>query len=220
LLNLLAFISEILPIILYLSFIKRNRGEGLWVIFLYCTFSLVTEPLFFLLLPKVPKFYFFASWTILEFTLFSIFFSSSLERKKFKYIPAIGALIFYVIAFTSFIGKSREDFDSLTASLEAILVIIYCIFLLYEQINDPSVIFVYNNKKFWVIIAFFIYFSSTLFLFLFAGNLTKKEYHNYWSINNFFEILKNILFSVAFIMKKSDQRTDPPMDSLDPDILL
>jgi len=219
LLKVLAFISEILPIILYLSFIKRNRGEGLWVIFLYCTFSLVTEPLFFLLLPKVPKFYFFASWTILEFTLFSIFFSSSLERKKFKYIPAIGALIFYVIAFTSFIGKSREDFDSLTASLEAILVIIYCIFLLYEQINDPSVIFVYNNKKFWVIIAFFIYFSSTLFLFLFAGNLTKKEYHNYWSINNFFEILKNILFSVAFIMKKSSQRTTPPMDSLDPEIL-
>jgi len=117
LLSLLAFISEILPIILYLSFIKRNRGEGLWVIFLYCAFSLVTQPLFFLLLPKVPKFYFFASWTILEFTLFSIFFSSSLERKKFKYIPAIGALIFYAIAFMSFIGKSQEDFDSLTASV-------------------------------------------------------------------------------------------------------
>jgi len=175
LLNLLAFISEILPIIFYLSFIKRNRGEGLWVIFLYSILSLVMQPLFVLLLPKVPKFYFYASWTILEFTLFSIFFSSSLERKKFKYIPAIGAVIFFVIASMSFIGKNQEDFDSLTASVEAILVIIYCIFLLYEQINDPSVVFVYDNKKFWVIIAFFLYFSSTLFLFLFAGNLTKKE---------------------------------------------
>lgn len=218
-LNFLAFISEILPIILYLSFSKRNRGEGLWVIFLYCVLSLVTQPLFLLLLPKVPKFYFFVSWTILEFALFSIFFSSSLRRKKFKYIPAFGALIFCVIAFLSFIGKSQEDFDSLTASVEAILIIIYCIFLLYEQINDPSVVFVYDSKKFWVIIAFFLYFSSTLFLFLFAGNFTKKEYHNYWSINNFFEILKNILFSVAFIMKKSNQRATPLIDNLDPDIL-
>jgi hypothetical protein len=217
LLNLLAFISEILPIILYLSFIKRNRGQGLWVIFLYCVCSLVTQPLFLLLLPKVPKFYFFVSWTILEFTLFSIFLSSSLERKKFKYIPIIGALIFYGIAFMSFIGKNQEDFDSLTASVEAILVIIYCIYLLYEQISDPSIIFVYNSKKFWVIIAFFLYFSSTLFLFLFAGNFTKKEYHNYWAINNFFEILKNILFSIAFIMKKRD-KTEYSIDTLDPDI--
>lgn len=170
-----------------------------------------------LLLPKVPKFYFFVSWTILEFTLFSIFLSSSLERKKFKYIPIIGALIFYGIAFMSFIGKNQEDFDSLTASVEAILVIIYCIYLLYEQISDPSIIFVYNSKKFWVIIAFFLYFSSTLFLFLFAGNFTKKEYHNYWAINNFFEILKNILFSIAFIMKKRD-KTEYSIDTLDPDI--
>jgi hypothetical protein len=217
LLQLLAFISEILPIIFYLSFIKRNRGEGLWVIFLYCAFSLLTEPAFYFLRGKIPKFYIFASFTILEFTLFSFFFYSSLQEKKFKYIPVIGALVFYGIALGNFTSKSQEDFDSLTASVEAILIIIYCILLLYEQIKDPSVMFVYNTKKFWVIIAFFLYFSSTLFLFLYAGSLTQQEHNNYWSINNFFEMLKNILFSISFIIKKSDKKSYP-IDNLNPDM--
>jgi hypothetical protein len=221
LLQLLAYISEILPIIFYLSFIKRNRGEGLWVIFLYCSLSLLYEPAFSLLGKKIPKFYIYTSFTILEFTLFSFFFFSSLKEKKFKYIPVIGAVIFYAIAFSSLVVKHGQDpFDSLSASVEALLIISYCILLLYEQITDPTIIFVYNTKKFWTIIAFFLYFSSTLFLFLYAATFTKQERSNYWSINNFFEMLKNILFSISFILKKSDKQPYPidNIDNLNPDI--
>jgi len=225
LLQTLAYISEILPIIFYLSFIKRNRGEGLWVIFLYCSISLLYEPVFSILGKKmIPKFYIYTSFTILEFTLFSFFFYSSLKQKRFKYIPVIGAVIFYAIAFSILaVKRSKDPFDSLSASVEALLIISYCILLLYEQITDPTIIFVYNTKKFWVIIAFFLYFSSTLFLFLYAANFTKQERHNYWVINNFFEMLKNILFSISFILKKNAKRPYSidnldNIDNLNPDI--
>ena len=68
--------------------------------------------------------------------------------------------------------------------------------------KDPSVGLVYNSKKFWVIIAFLIYFAATLFLFIYTGALSEEQRSSYWPINNFFEILKNILFCVSFIMKK------------------
>jgi hypothetical protein len=87
--------------------------------------------------------------------------------------------------------------------LEAVLIISYCILLLYEQVKDPTITFVYNTKRFWIIIAFFLYFSSTLFLFLFADTMTIQQRANYWAINNFFEILKNILLTVAFIIKNN-----------------
>jgi hypothetical protein len=206
LLRYLAFYSEILPIIFYLGAIKRNRGEGLWVIFLYCCLSWLTEISFSYIQLPIPVFYIYSSFTLVEFTLFSFFFYSSLKGKKLKYIPIFGALIFYSIAIAILAGKSQGDFDSLSASVEAILIISYCILLLYEQMKDPDIIFVYNTKKFWVIIAFFIYFSSTLFLFLYAREFTQKEHDKYWSINNFFEILKNILFSISFIMKKSNNK--------------
>jgi hypothetical protein len=210
LLQLLAYLTEILPIIFYLIFLKRNRGEGLWVIFLYSLLSLLTELLFEILQRQII----YSIFTIVEFTLFSLFFYISLKEKRFKYIPIIGALIFYIVAISNFTNKK---FDSLSVSLESILIIPYCILLLYEQIKDPSIIFVYYNKKFWVIIAFFLYFSATLFLYIYYSTLSAEQRSNYWLINNFFEILKNILLSIAFIMKKSTQRSYLT-DNLDPDI--
>jgi hypothetical protein len=215
LLGILAFCSEILPIVFYLSFYKRNRGEGLWVIFVYCTASLLSEPAFTYL--GVNSSYIYSGFTIVEFTLFSLFFYLSFQEKKFKYSTVFGALIFYAISIPTLTGKKDSSFDSLNASLEAVLIILYCILFLYEKIRDPKVIFVYYTKQFWIIVAFFIYFSSTLFLFLYAGSFTVQQHKNYWVINNFFEILKNILFSIAFIMKKNIQRSYLT-DNLDPDI--
>ncbi|HXB07903.1 MAG TPA: hypothetical protein VNW04_12315 [Puia sp.] len=201
-LQLSALISEVLPIIFYLIFLKRNRGEGLWVIFLYCVLSLLTEPFYHMVKANIPQYFVYSSFTILEFTLFSFFFYSSLTERRFKYIPVIGAVLFYVVAISNFTKKSENPFDSLPASVEAILVISYCILLLYEQIRDPAIGLVYNNKKFWVIIAFFLYFSATLFLFIYTGALSEEQRSSYWPINNFFEMLKNILFCISFIMKK------------------
>jgi hypothetical protein len=211
LLRYLAFIAEILPILFYLIFLKRNRGAGLLVIFLYCVLSLLTEVVYAALQTQLV----FSSFTILEFTLFSFFFYSSLRNRKFKYIPIIGAVVFYAIAIGSFTSKNTHEFDSLPASVEAVLVISYCILLLYEQIKDPTIIFVYNTKKFWVIIAFFLYFSSTLFLFIYAGSISEHQHSTYWMINNFFEMLKNILFCVSFIMKKH-YNNPYAMDNLEP----
>lgn len=195
-LQALAYFSEILPIIFYLIFLKRNRGgEGFWVIFLYCVLSLLTEWLFIIFKIQVI----FSLFNVLQFTLFSLFFYFSLKEKRLKYIPVIGAVIFYAVVFVKF---SDPRFDSLSEALASVLLIPYCILLLYEQVKDPSIVFVYYDKKFWVIIAFFLYFSATLFLYVYFSTLSAEQRSNYWAINNFFEILKNILFCVAFIMKK------------------
>jgi hypothetical protein len=203
-----AYIAEILPIIFYLIFLKRNRGEGLWVIFLYCVLSLLTEGIFEITGGQQVV---FSIFIILQFTLFSFFFYSSLKGKRAKYIPIIGTLIFYGVAIANFTNKR---FDSISASLASVLIIPYCILLLYELIKDSGTEFVYYNKKFWVIIAFFLYFSGTLFLYIYFSTLSDQQRASYWIINNFFEILKNILFSVSFIMKKSDKPTYS-MDRLD-----
>jgi hypothetical protein len=196
---ILAYVAEVLPIIFFLLFLKRNKGEGLWVIFLYCVLSLLTEGIF--ALTHEPAVYY--SFVIVQFLLFSYFFYSSLKDKKFKYIPVVGAIVYCVVAFSNL---ANQRFDSISAALSSVLVITYCILLLYELIREPNSIFVYYNKKFWVIIAFFLYFSATLFLYLFFTTLTDDQRRSYWAINNFFEILKNILFSVSFIMKKHVNR--------------
>jgi hypothetical protein len=156
----------------------------------------------------------FACYNIVQFSLFSLFFYLSLKEKKFKYIPIAGAVIFYVIAIRNF---TNTGFDSFSVSLASIFFIPYCILLLYEQMSDPKVVIVYNDKKFWIIVAFFLYFSGTLFLYIYIYTLPEQQRSSYWQINNFFEILKNILFCVSFIMKKKAQPSFLT-DNLDPDI--
>jgi hypothetical protein len=221
LLVLIALISQVLPVAFYLLFLKRNRGEGLGVIFFYCCFSWLTEGYFLGFIFEhlhfsIPNYAIDSGFTILEFSIISWFAYTCLQGKILKYSPLIGALIFYPVAIIDF-TRNRGTFDSIPASIEAILIISYCILLLYEQINDPKVIFVYNTKIFWVTIAFFLYFSSTLFLFLYARNFTQSEHDKYWAINNFFEFLKNILLSVSFIMRKNT-KDQYPIDNLNPDI--
>jgi len=203
----LAYFAEILPISFYLIFLKRNRGEGLWVIFLYCVLSLLTEGLFVLIQQQLV----FSGFIIVQFGLFSYYFYSTFRQKNFRYIALLGSAVFCVVAIANF---SNERFTWIAESLTSILVIIYCILSLYEQIKDPETVFVYRNKKFWVTIALFIYFSSTLFLYLFSTTLSREQRHMYWAINNFFEILKNILFSVSFIMIK-DRSTPATMEYID-----
>jgi hypothetical protein len=185
------------------------------VIFLYCWLSPLAEPLIFKNLHlHIPEHYLDAGFTIAEFTCVFLFMFFSIQRKVLRYLILIGALIFYPIAIINLV-KAQEGFDTIPASVEAIIIISYCILLLYEQISDPKIIFVYNTKKFWVTIAFFLYFSSTLFLFLYARTLTPSEHDKYWMINDFFDILKNILFSISFIMKKSSKNTYP-VESFNP----
>jgi hypothetical protein len=48
--------------------------------------------------------------------------------------------------------------------------------------------------------AFLIYLSGTLFLFIYASNLSMKEQAFYWPINFVFNILKNLIITLSFYL--------------------
>ena len=209
--HLLTFIFALLPVVFYVSFLRRNKHEGLQVIFIYCFASLGTD-LFAPALMKafnISDFYIYASFTVIEYSLLTIFLYNSIQDRRQRYVLIIGSLLFLILVIVNFLHSNTSSFDSQGASLEAVLIIIYSILFLYGQIKDPSVLFVYNTKKFWVVSAFFIYFSSTLFLFLYAATFTRQEHKSYWYINSIFDIIKNILFCIAFAMKKTEKHKNP-----------
>lgn len=110
---------------------------------------------------------------------------------------------FFAFAIYYFFTDKNNTFDSLPASIESILIVAYSIFYLFDQMNKPQVIFIYQEPNFWFVVAFIIYFSGTLFLFIQAKNLTMEVRDNFWKINLFSNIIKNILFAIAFSTKKS-----------------
>lgn len=155
----------------------------------------------------MPAVYIYSFVSIIEYTLFSIFLYLSFKQKNFRLILLILSLVFYGLVF-SFVFRYSSDtqnFDSPSASLEAILIIVYSIFFLFEQIKDPSIVFIYYLKKFWIVLALLMYFASTLFLFIYGETYATPDKGIYWSINNIFDIIKNLLFVVSFTMKDRKQ---------------
>ncbi|RYE52813.1 MAG: hypothetical protein EOP48_15670 [Sphingobacteriales bacterium] len=111
------------------------------------------------------------------------------------------------IGFTSFCiyeyVKSLEtpSFDSMPASIEAILLIIFCMFFFFEQLTKPPTSVIYKSNRFWIAMGIMVYTSLSFFLFLQSSITPSQVFDSYWDINLVSNILKNIIFAIAFVIK-------------------
>lgn len=96
-----------------------------------------------------------------------------------------------------------KGFDSFTSGLQTLLIIGMCIYYLFLQIKGSTNLYIYSTSNFWIIITFLIALSGTFFLYI----LTETMIHNqvfinqYIIINSIFNLLKNIMLSIAMLMK-------------------
>ena len=196
-----------MPLLVFILFYKRNRSLWVKVLFLYVIFSCLVDTVLLLLLDPVSHrsamFNLLSVFTLVEYSVFSYVLYSVITNRMFRAIILIASAIFFVFSIYYFLTLGNNTFDSLPASIEAILIVVYSIFYLFDQMNKPQVIFIYQEPHFWFVVAFIIYFSGTLFLFIQASNLTKEERDNFWKINLFSLMIKNILFAIAFSTRKS-----------------
>ncbi|MBS1932788.1 MAG: hypothetical protein JST96_02240 [Bacteroidetes bacterium] len=131
--------------------------------------------------------------------------------KKIIIFLSIGFVVYMIIYF---IRNDITTFDAIPSSIEDLLLMMYCIMYMYEQIAKPQIGFIYATPNFWVVLAFFVYTSSTLFLFITTSSFSGDEKDKYWLINLISNIVSNILLSIAFIVnRKSQKKPDNPDDS-------
>lgn len=211
-LKIISVLSGLLPIVLFLVFFKRNKEGKLWVIFLYAVLSVITDAAFSAIPENedLAEFYLFSFFTVVEFSIFTIFIYLQIKSRSIKWFMGISAILFYAFAFYNIIYRPNKNFDSLPASVESVLVILYCILFFFEQMRNPEVQFIYSSKVFWITTAVLIYLAATLFLFISTAYFTMQERDAYWSINFISNILKNVLLSIAFILPK--HKSPPPSD--------
>lgn len=204
LLRLLSIYSGILPITFFVLFFNRNKKDGLWVIFFYVFISFITDfTLSTFSVPDAIYIYFYSFFTFFEYALFSAFLFINIKSRAIRKFILVVSLLFLTFCTFCLLFLTDATFDNLPASVEAILIIIYCIIFFYEQINTPDISFIYASKKFWVATAFLLYLSGTLFLFIYTSGLTDNDKSGYWPINYFFNILKHLIIALSFYIPTS-----------------
>jgi hypothetical protein len=201
---ILGLLAQLSPIVLFFVFFRKDKKIiALWVIFFYALLSVISG--FLLGVAKNHASLIISYFAICEFFFFSTFFFLSIRNKIFTKI--IIAISLCTIGFEFFLLYSHQiNFDFWAALITAILIVIYSIFFFYEQLNLPETLFIYQSYKFWIVVGCIVYLSGTLFLFLFTSDLKDKQNSSLWIINDAFEIIKNIFFSIAFIMAKDSKQ--------------
>ncbi len=140
-------------------------------------------------------------FTVAEFCFFAGFFYYIISDKSLKKIIPVVVILFVASSLIDFFLVLDESF---TSGVQAVLILIMCIYYFFDQLKKPNSFLIYNNINFWVIISFLIYVAGTFFLYIMAENMVpNKEFRKEYVIINFsFNLLKNILLSVAMLMKE------------------
>jgi len=193
--------------VFFLIFKRRIAEKSLRAILFYVIYCILNEgTLVFLHYHHNPDLVFniLAIFTVVEFSFFCLFFYYALRTRLVQNSIPILWLLFLIFATIDFFYiNKKNDFDSLTVGVELIVIIILCIYYLAVQLKANYSLSVYSTFDFWVIIAFLIYASGTLFLYLMAENmLTNEKFQmQYTIINASFNILKDMLLAIAMLMK-------------------
>lgn len=219
LLKITSSLSTLLLIIFYIIFSKRNKDKKFWVIFLYCLCSLILDILIHLSKFQPYKFFLYSFFTLIEYTSFSYFLLLTYKEKSYKWLLILCTILFYMVMLYSIVHEPNGEFDNLTSSIAGLLVIIFCILFFYEQLQDTKTNFIYSSKSFWIVSGCLIYTSTTLFLFVSVGlfKLSNNQEESVWMLNNFINVIKNILFGIAFYKLPPtlvDSLSDKSKDSL------
>jgi len=198
-------ISQIVPLALFFVFFKWiKKIVGLKVIFFYLLILFFSNFL-------IGAFHNRASLIVsvsamIEYASFSIFFLLSIQNKTLKNSIFVASIIF--LSFELFLLYfNNVNFDFWAALFSTILIVIFSIFFFYEQINSVNTnLIIYNSYQFWIVVGCIIYLTGTLFFFLYTSNMKDRSLSPIWGINFVFEIIKNICFSIAFIVAKNNIR--------------
>lgn len=199
-----------LPLVFFLLFKIRTKEKSLRVIFFYILYCVLNEIVTYFLQSRRPGtiFSIYALFTIVEFSFFCIFYKYVLPKANpRKFIFAIW-LVFTLFSVADFFFINRmTGFDSFTSGLQTIIIIGMCVYYLFLQIRGRTDLYIYSTSNFWIIITFLIYLSGTFFLYIMAETMVADKVFRiqYVLINSIFNILKNVLLSIAMMMKSGEE---------------
>ncbi|MFL5745241.1 MAG: hypothetical protein ACJ751_11275 [Niastella sp.] len=158
---------------------------------------------------------FLSTYTLVEFFLFSYFIWLIIEGRMFKKVIATVSTLFIIFICYYFFTTKWNFFDSVPVACESILIFTFSLYYLFEQINKPRVLFIYNTSMFWVILGFLVYLAGSFFIYTFVDEIDSRDIGKFWFITFIFNTIKNLFFSIAFSLREAKDKNSSSLSSYD-----
>jgi len=147
----------------------------------------------------------FHGYTVLEFIIYALlyqhFFHNPHIKKGIKVIIVL-FLIFKVIDVT--LISNIKEHDTLAMTLESIVMITFGLLYFDQVLKEMAIPNLERYPVFWINSGILIYFSGSLFLFLFSDFIfnNRMSYWSFWPIHSCLTITKNISFAIGLWLQK------------------
>jgi hypothetical protein len=139
------------------------------------------------------------------------FFQKNFKNQFTKRLLPILAPIFLLYSLYDYFNSSKIKFGANQAIVESLLMLIILVYFFYEKIRYEVQIPLYEAKTFWIAVALFIFFSGTLFLFIYSKTMIGDAHFRelYVTIYNTCNIIKNLLLCIALFIKENNLPLNP-----------
>lgn len=208
--NYLAFFSDLLPVVIFLAYLKTIRKErAIWVIISYLLFDFLINLALLEFIP--PRFHnkTYPIATFFESLFFAYFFYLILKKKSLKRLVAIASVLlaltslvyyFYNYYYAYTVLRRTIHLDSVPIAIETIAIFLFSFFYFFEQINDTENLFIYNKPSFWSVLGILLYLAGSFFVYISANSISIQQLQQYWVITNISSFLKNVFFVIAILL--------------------
>lgn len=194
----ISFGSVLIPLGLYAS-IKFNINlelrplVKLLVVALLCDLGSLGLIQYSINTYPIGNFYLFAQFSILYYL-----FINYLRTPKILIWVFILFCLFYLLNISFFQGPLQ--FNSITNVFASLILILLSLYYLFSLLKKLPTVHIHRLPLLWVSFAALTYYGGNFFLFLLSDYLTRSNDGSLaimWTMHNFLNIIKNILFAIA-----------------------
>lgn len=140
---------------------------------------------------------------LVESLLLYLYFYLVFTTKIFKRLVLLTAFVFISCWLLLFFTKGLRGYYDLCTNIENISILIFIALFLYQQVIVINTPFINKDPNFWIVSAYFIYFSGIFFMYVYLDTLKPDEKANYYALEYVFIIFRSVLLSIAMIVNSS-----------------
>lgn len=199
----IARFTLLIPIILF--FFQKNKTKELWVIHLYLLFSVLRQIIIQLLSINNSEIVDIISELnpLTNFCFIGYFFYYANENKLDKRFIVLISILYIPTQFFQFLLELSSTSLSIISTINTLIVLGFCMAYYYNLLKKPNITFIYLQSNFWCTSGLFLFSSGTFFVFWYNLIYNNSDAFNqqYVYIHAFIYIVRNIFFSIAFLIK-------------------
>lgn len=189
--------SAILPVILGVTQYRRASADFKLISWLVITSA--SADVISLLLMQIGT----NTWPIVNLFFiiqFALLFAVFNQHLKSNFLKAAVVVLTFFALLNYILIQTPEKFNSYTTYAGGIFIMILSMDYLYRLMRDLSAERIQDLPMFWIAFGVLVYFSGTLFLFLFNNYLIEHQPGNHqymWILHNVLNIIKNGFLAIG-----------------------